>query len=967
MEYARDLSVITGTLREGWTIQSGLRGGAESARLSDVESAPVLFGELKPLVDGGSKQHGGDAEYARDGSRGSLPDVVNGRRVVLGAEDLAGVSEAGSAALEAFQAATGVPARPRLAGVDGHAEVDGHHVVAFLRMLDWWGVVDHALVVKRRKTTWRTSRLMSPDPEARRLVKEGTDVWYVMGGEYAPGERPDSATRPEDLWDPLTQVSPEVTPVPAHLARELPPRTWLKKIGESVEFFVHVVDPAGGRVEYGLADPGLWRRGREVEWEGLFAVLQDEGRPAELMNMVNPGVRESRYLAQALGVDEATARVWRMWSHLPEGWHAEALRRAIIGSVVSTYGGREEVKTLVKDLVPDGERYEERLGALGRFMVGLADRRRRLGRWGEEERAQQGVPRSAAEYRQELRREVARLGGLGQVVLAGSEPDPRVRVPVLGGPAPQRAGVSGRQPTGRELNVLQELVHALDGHELDYLRRFFGEDEDVAMHCGRGGDRAVVRGILLDTIVEAFGGPEEAVAVADRLRVLGLGPLKQLGWEMASRGELDPRRGVQVASPGQPDGKTVARVLDLLMEGPLPWTLGDLVKYVAEGAVPAGVPNGELVAHLGTARAALVTGVNESKAQRWLDGRRQPDPHHLRLMREAARLSDSELVRYLGPGRALEVNDTDPGLFPRTESEVWKWLAGVAGLPVGDSGKLRLAVLRAIRDGLLPPAPFRLVWNENGIREAERRLAWADAAKGDEFPSDAWSQWEKVNAQGLSLRPEYRRVFEGLGKSLRASVNYLVVQVLLGNEYARAMVAGSGIVIPDPGPRAATGLLEQIADHLRAARGLLHSGVLRRVVGGATSERFQAATGGVVPQLRLTGGPDAVREFMQRTAAGDVHFLVLRVPPAASQDAPRAVYVNGDKASAFLASGGFFNGGQAHYFLDAVQGDDRWIGPESALSSKVMAGAGDDVAWWAQHGELGGPEQVAWLDGRLPR
>ncbi len=68
--------------------------------------------------------------------------------------------------------------------------------------------------------------------------------------------------------------------------------------------------------------------------------------------MVNPAARESRYLAQALGVDEATARVWRMWSHLPEGWHAEALRRAIIGSVVSTYGGREEVKSLVKDLVP---------------------------------------------------------------------------------------------------------------------------------------------------------------------------------------------------------------------------------------------------------------------------------------------------------------------------------------------------------------------------------------------------------------------------------------------------------------------------------------------------------------------------------------------------------------------------------------------------------------------------------------
>ncbi|WP_190823630.1 hypothetical protein [Saccharopolyspora pogona] len=101
------------------------------------------------------------------------------------------------------------------------------------------------------------------------------------------------------------------------------------------------------------------------------------------------------------------------------------------------------------------------------------------------------------------------------------------------------------------------------------------------------------------------------------------------------------------------------------------------------------------------------------------------------------------------------------------------------------------------------------------------------------------------------------------GKSLKASVHYIVVQVLLGNEDAKAMVAGSGIVIPGPGPDAAMRLLEQIADHLRAARGMLDSGVLRRVVGGAASKQFQDATGGVVPQLRLTGGPDAVREFMR--------------------------------------------------------------------------------------------------------
>ncbi|WP_395474528.1 hypothetical protein [Saccharopolyspora spinosa] len=149
-------------------------------------------------------------------------------------------------------------------------------------------------------------------------------------------------------------------------------------------------------------------------------------------------------------------------------------------------------------------------------------------------------------------------------------------------------------------------------------------------------------------------------------------------------------------------------------------------------------------------------------------------------------------------------------------------------------------------------------------------------------------------------------------------------------------------------------MLEQIADNVLAEEDVLYSGVLRRAVGGAASE-FQAATGGVVPQLRLTGGPDAVREFMQRTAEDDVHFLVVRVPSVASQDAVRAeqdavraVYVKGNGAKAFLASGDFFGGGQAHYFLDTVQGDDRRIDPESTLPPEVIAAAVADLDWWVQ-------------------
>ncbi len=976
VEFSRALADRLGTQGSGLRI----RAGAGPAQPSDVESAPVSFGELMPLRDpvdawAGSELRGGGVEYAR----GSLPDVVDGRSVVLGVEDLAGVSEQGRAALGAFVAATGVAARPRL------ASVDGHNVMAFVRMLDWWGVVDHALVVKRWKTTWRT-RSSVPGLHGRELVEEGTDAWYVKG-EYAQGERPDSATRPEDLRDPLTQgAAEELGTVPPHLDPdgELPPRTRLENIGESVEFFVHVVDPAGVRVEYALADQGLWRRGREVEWGGLFAALNDEG-PAELMNLVNPGVRRSQYLAQALGVDETTAQVWRMWSHRPEGRHVEALRRAVTGSVVSTYGGRAEVKSLVEALVPDGAGYQQRVRVLGEIMMRLADRRRLLERWGEEGRD----TRSAAEYRAELREEVAGLGGLDQVVLTGSRPDIQVPVRELGGPAPQRAGELGRRPSRRELNVLHELAQALDGREIDYLRSFFGTDSLVGVAIGglyewRRSDRAMLRGVVLDTVVEAFGGPEAAVAVADRLR------------------ELGPLRGLQVFSQGQSEGpSTAARtVLSLpFLQEWWAWTLGDVVDYVAGKAVPAEVPDEEVVRYLGPARAAELTSVSESTAQVWLDGRGQPSAAHLRLMREAARLPRSEeLVRYLGPGRALEV--TDSVYFLQDESAVWAWLAGLIVPYAGDVARLCRAVLGAIAEGLLRwPQPLRrVVWSENGIREAERRLAWADATKGGEFPSGALSQWKKVNNPDPPLRPEAREVIDGLERSLKASVEYIVVQVLLGNADARAMLEGSGIVIPDPGPGAATGLLEQIADHLRAARGMLDSRVLRRVVGGTASERFQAATGGVVPQLRLTRGPDAVGEIMKKMAADDVHFLVLKVPSGASQDAVRAEYVKGEDAEAFLASGGFFEGEQAHYFLDAVQGDVRRIDPDSTVPPDVLADAGADVAWWIQHGGLrasaggsrgggfaatvsrgegsqptaadiilGGPEQVAWRDGRLPR
>ncbi|WP_010316673.1 hypothetical protein [Saccharopolyspora spinosa] len=85
-------------------------------------------------------------------------------------------------------------------------------------------------------------------------------------------------------------------------------------------------------------------------------------------------------------------------------------------------------------------------------------------------------------------------------------------------------------------------------------------------------------------------------------------------------------------------------------------------------------------------------------------------------MREATRLPSSELVRYLGPGRAIELTGAD------AVSLVWGWWLGGNGKPYADeAGELRRAVLGAITEGLLrSPQPLRrVVWSENGIREAE--------------------------------------------------------------------------------------------------------------------------------------------------------------------------------------------------------------------------------------------------------
>ncbi|WP_158309623.1 hypothetical protein [Saccharopolyspora spinosa] len=215
--------------------------------------------------------------------------------------------------------------------------------------------------------------------------------------------------------------------------------------------------------------------------------------------------------------------------------------------------------------------------------------------------------RGENEYRAELREEVARLGGLDQVVRAGSKPDIQVPVRELGDPAPQRAGEPGRQPSRRKLKVLHELAQALDGRELDYLRRFFGEDWQISRvtggnvrewRRGRPGDRAVLRGIVLDTIVEAFGGPEAAVAVADRLR------------------ELGPLRGLQVFSQRQPES-TAQAWLDG-RDQPLPFQLREMREA-------ARLPISELVRYLGPGVADIVDfPPGESEVWEWLEGASAP-------------------------------------------------------------------------------------------------------------------------------------------------------------------------------------------------------------------------------------------------------------------------------------------------------------------------------------------------------
>ncbi|MEV5544018.1 hypothetical protein AB0L13_45185, partial [Saccharopolyspora shandongensis] len=995
--------------------------GGGGASGSVPRSARVPFGELMPLTrpadptratwfDAWMGEHSetprDETWYMRGDTRVSVDGLAGGGRVVLSPADLAGLPGKGRAAVTAFVTATGQAAQPLL------ADVDGRDVEAFLRVLDWQGVLGRALVVRKR------SRGEDTPSESG----EGTmDAWYVWG-EHAEGEEPSAGGRLEGLrraFFPSDDLS------------------------ESDEFYVHVVDPVGGGVAYGVADQGLWRRGRDVEWGELFAVLDGYG-PAELMGLVNPGLRRNQHLAQALGVDETTAQVWRMWSHLPEDWHAGALRRAIRGSVVGKFGGREAVKSLVEDLVPDWAQSPQRLRALGELMVyssgGRPARRVDDGR----------DTTSAATFEDDLRRVVAWLGGMDQVAelaekvanltdvyresiglpaearglgqlwhhiasvdsgnlwlffsdqnfddaptppgarpdwemarrvavfwaIAKSESGIRWRTRRTYALAPQPANPRHSQPEKGELDVLRKLAQALEGHERDYVIQFFGYEREVAIafgvnledvrewRRGRPGGRAILRGIVFDRIVAAFGGPERTVAVADRLRELGT----RMGLKMASRGHLQAHPGLEMASPGRPQSASEAAKavfgLPITLDW-VAWTLGDVVTHVAEASV-------------------------------------------------------EELVRYLGPGRAIEVIDA-VGVSV-DESYVLQWLAGVVEDYASSSttrrlryavqdnaskmAKLRLAVLRAIADGLLQPAPSRLGWSEKGIREAARRLAWAHATEGRKFPSDALKhalgQWNAVNDPQPRLGPESREVIDGLGKSLKASVNYIVFQVLLGNEVAKAMVEGSGIVIPGPGSDAATRLLEQIAGKLHAAGVVLASGDLRRVVGSAASERFQEYNQDVL-NPRLIGDRDAMREFMQKTTRHD--YFVLRVPPKGSQNPPRAQYVR--SYHQVLESRNFFEGGQAHYYLHAIEDGGQRIDPDSKLSREVRAVAAADLDWWAQLGGLrasvadgvgligtsdsdgsgasvlprdvsertvtdivtllGGPAQVEWLDSQLPR
>ncbi|SDZ38278.1 hypothetical protein SAMN05216215_106629, partial [Saccharopolyspora shandongensis] len=82
MEYARDLSIITGTLREVWSIQSRLPGGAGPAQPSDANSTQVPFGERDRLsrlrgddeVPSASRRPDGGVVSAEDAVAASVTD-----------------------------------------------------------------------------------------------------------------------------------------------------------------------------------------------------------------------------------------------------------------------------------------------------------------------------------------------------------------------------------------------------------------------------------------------------------------------------------------------------------------------------------------------------------------------------------------------------------------------------------------------------------------------------------------------------------------------------------------------------------------------------------------------------------------------------------------------------------------------------------------------------------------------------
>ncbi|MEV0057478.1 hypothetical protein AB0H34_44195, partial [Saccharopolyspora shandongensis] len=222
VQYARDLSIITGTLREGWSIQSGLRAGAGSARLSDVD----FLADDNDGGDSGAQVGGSGEESVPVGAWGfgSVPlaeELTAGLADPLAEELTAGLADQGSSSIEAVTPAVLREAAERLRAAEPRRPARTDADKQLLKDLDK-AVKDvtkirervglRQLVQKFRaeyKTTWDSVRLVAVHAAAGTAAARDLLVKWGFGFGGRQGlHRDDVATLLADVMQRVRELGP---------------------------------------------------------------------------------------------------------------------------------------------------------------------------------------------------------------------------------------------------------------------------------------------------------------------------------------------------------------------------------------------------------------------------------------------------------------------------------------------------------------------------------------------------------------------------------------------------------------------------------------------------------------------------------------------------------------------------------------------------------------------------------------